>query len=605
MSELKRKTVDVKDVSTSNLPEGVLATFDATITTGKKDRDGDILEPEGASVDPNMALLWQHDYKQPIGKLAAVTEKSAERVAGRFMLADTELAKDALVLLKLGALRISHGFRPVEFEPMKDGYRFSKFEIMEASLVSVPSNTDAVVTALDEGKFCSAIVKAWAGELAAPSRTEEGDEMNETKTETNETGTSLLGGREVDLAEIIRRNGGKAPTAKDVFSGVDVKAPSARYDNTKTTLAHVKTGKPVFDEYNRPVQSVSQREMALAGAFLKYTAARSGLNCPLDEHERELLDELFAEHKWVGLVGREWHKRLDGARVKALLDDAASGGAEVVPEFFDAAIVQFPLLFGELYPFVDVRDVARGRLVETASIDNPTVTWGTAEGTTLTAFDTASLVAEINTTIYPVSVNLEVGRDFMADAAVDVGQALVENIGQRFSSDLDDQIASGAGTSQPEGIFTASGVTDVGNPAGGAGAAPTVGDYETLLFGVDKQYRRAAFNPCFIANDTSYQRSRAIAVSGTDQRRVFGMDEESYSLLGRPYRIQNDIANARQAFGCLKKYRMYRRQAQSVQWTSEGKTLAQANLALLVVRGRYGGKIVDVNAFCKQTNAQA
>ena len=157
------------------LPAGTIGTFDCTITTTKKDRAGDVLEASGAIVDPKMPLLWQHCSFEPIGSLVKVLQHNSKRVKGRFAIIGTALGNDAMILLEAGALRISHGFRPLDWEKLEppkvkeegdDGYygwRFTKFEIMETSLVSVPCNDEAVIDAFARNKFASPLVKSWAG----------------------------------------------------------------------------------------------------------------------------------------------------------------------------------------------------------------------------------------------------------------------------------------------------------------------------------------------------------------------------------------------------------------------------------------------------------
>src|SRR4051812_3437975 len=125
------------------------------------------------------------------------------------------------------------------------------------------------------------------------------------------------------------------------------------------------------------------------------------------------------------------------------------------------------------------------------------------------------------------------------------------------------------------------------------------------MFGIGKQYRNPAMRPAFITNDTSYRRARSIPVGAADARRVFGMDEQSYMLLDYPVCVNNSVSNAYAMFGALAKYRLYRRQAQEVRFETAGKTLALANTVLLVVRGRFGGKVVDANAFSFSDNWQA
>lgn len=149
------------------LGDGILLEFDCVITTGRRDRDGDVLDPKGAMVDPKMPLLWQHMPYSPIGKMVKLLEQSEEKVTGRFQIVDTPLGREAAVLVKTGCLRISHGFAPVEYHPLKDengkdmgGWNISKYAMMEASVVSIPSNVDAEIDQVN-GKSVHPLVKAF------------------------------------------------------------------------------------------------------------------------------------------------------------------------------------------------------------------------------------------------------------------------------------------------------------------------------------------------------------------------------------------------------------------------------------------------------------
>lgn len=393
--------------------------------------------------------------------------------------------------------------------------------------------------------------------------------------------------------------------ANDVFGGARVKKPSERYSTTKSVGKHVRLGEPVQDEHGKQVELPSELDNARAGALLKFIAARSGLNVSLSEHEKELVDQCFAEEKWCGSINGEFKTGVPGATVKALLSDATSGGTELVPEFFDAGVVTFPLLHSELLPKIDLRDVPRGNSVETASVSTPTATWGVPEGTAMTPFDTSGIVAGIDTTLHPVTCAVELGRDLLADTPVDLGRILTELVGQRLMYELDRVIAEGNGTSEPEGIFTASGLSDIGNPAGGAGAAPQVNDYEALLFAVGKQYRNPAGRCCFIANDTTYSRCVGIPVGSADARRVFGMLHSHYRILEHDFIVNNNLSNNQCAFGAMSRYRLYRRQGLSIRFETGGRELGLKNLALMIARGRYGGRVVDANAFSFSDNWQA
>lgn len=148
-------------------PEDGLLTFDAILTTPMRDRDGDVLLTEGAEVDMDMPLLWQHMPMSPIGKLVKVLKHDKNQLLCRWMIADTTLGRDAAKLVRIGALRMSHGFEPVEWEPMEDeqGFLFKKFKIFEGSLVSIPSNVSARVTSISKSKFHSPLVRGWLSGL--------------------------------------------------------------------------------------------------------------------------------------------------------------------------------------------------------------------------------------------------------------------------------------------------------------------------------------------------------------------------------------------------------------------------------------------------------
>jgi len=66
-----------------------------------------------------------------------------------------------------------------------------------------------------------------------------------------------------------------------------------------------------------------------------------------------------------------------------------------------------------------------------------------------------------------------------------------------------------------------------------------------------------------------------------------------------------DGGNATLGYGAMSKFRLYRRQGMEVRWLEGGQELARKNLMLLVLRARFGGKVLDSNAFAKITDAQS
>lgn len=150
--------------------------FECVITAKSLDRDGDILEPSGADIDEAMPLLWQHLPLQPIGRFYGVTDRNNDKVYGGGGIADTQLGHDAAVLVEFKALRISHGFVPTEYTPLRGdkanpqsgkGWHITKFKVLEFSLVSIPSNQEAVITVFSRQKLHHPVVKTWAEKLAS------------------------------------------------------------------------------------------------------------------------------------------------------------------------------------------------------------------------------------------------------------------------------------------------------------------------------------------------------------------------------------------------------------------------------------------------------
>jgi HK97 family phage prohead protease len=155
----------------ASAPAGLrpVAVLDYVATSKRQDRDSDILEPKGCVIDPAMPFLWQHDATAPIGRLFATVSRDENAIQLRSGIADTPLGNDAAYLAEFGALRISHGFRPQKFEPLTEkngevflGFHVLEYEMMETSLVSVPSNTDAIITAFSREKLGSPVAKSWA-----------------------------------------------------------------------------------------------------------------------------------------------------------------------------------------------------------------------------------------------------------------------------------------------------------------------------------------------------------------------------------------------------------------------------------------------------------
>lgn len=408
-----------------------------------------------------------------------------------------------------------------------------------------------------------------------------------------------------------------------------------RYDSTKRRATfpmktaknrpHPFGGQPAFEggrDGQRALYEPSELDKAVAGAYAKWCvwSQTGGRNIPreirMTDHDRGLIQFAMEKLPWGGVlhgVGSEdsnaialKNQRLTPANIKALIDDSTSGGIEAAPIVFDDQAILVPLLHSEVFNRVNVVNINRGRRIEGTSFGTVTLTSGGADASAIPLFNTASFISAFDTSIFVVNGSIEIGLDFMSDSPLDIGGIVTQQYGEVMLQWLDEQCCIGDGTTEPEGVFNATGTTTV-NADNGAGGPPTVGDYETLLFGISKAYKRGAApnRITFVGTETSYSRARGIAVGGADQRRVFGMTHEDYMLLNHPYALNEQLTNRQQGFVNWARYRMYRRLGLTIKVTTEGKELVRNNLMLMTARARFGGQLEDGGAAAICTDAQS
>jgi HK97 family phage major capsid protein/HK97 family phage prohead protease len=127
-------------------------------TNGTTDRAGDIVEPLGVTYKNPLVLLHQHDHRMPVGRVTfgTPTKNGVTFRATIPKIAEPGPLKDRVDTawgeVKAGLIQaVSIGFRVLDdgYEMIKGGgIRFLKTEVMELSLVSVPAQAGAVITAV-------------------------------------------------------------------------------------------------------------------------------------------------------------------------------------------------------------------------------------------------------------------------------------------------------------------------------------------------------------------------------------------------------------------------------------------------------------------------
>lgn len=411
---------------------------------------------------------------------------------------------------------------------------------------------------------------------------------------------------------------GGTPDEEDEEKGFDVRVKEAAesYSDTKSALTypeitgkgadHPFAGQPVKDfteGSGRIMDHGSELDKAVAGAWGKYMAnvaikkSKTIGFMSMPQHDKELIVYALQNMKWGGsTTGSDFadidNRKLTPTEQKTLIDDAVSGGIEAAPIVFDDDVIQTPLLHGELFPLVNVVPISRGRRIEGVITGTVTGGWGGVDDTAIALFNTASYVSAFDTTIFRWEGAIRIGLDFLSDTPIDFNQHISTQYGERLLEDLDDVIATGDGTTQPEGIMNKTGATSIA-----FGAATTIGNYESLRFSVAKPEHRANLlnTAVFCGTETSYQRVRAIPVGAADARRLFGHDHfgataGGYTFGTAAYKINESLTNQQIFYTLLGRYRMYRRRGFTMRTSTEGDTLIRRNSMLMVAMARYGGQ---------------
>jgi len=125
-------------------------------STPQLDRVKDIVEPLGLTFAKDTPLLLNHNHEQPVGNVqfGTPTAKGLPFKATIAKVTEPGAVKDrtdeSWHSVKAGLIRgVSIGFRPLASESLGQGKgtRYTKADVHELSLVAIPANPGAIITA--------------------------------------------------------------------------------------------------------------------------------------------------------------------------------------------------------------------------------------------------------------------------------------------------------------------------------------------------------------------------------------------------------------------------------------------------------------------------
>lgn len=129
--------------------------FSGIATTPSTDRHGDIVEPKGIEFQNPVPLLWQHRHAEPVGNVyfEEATDDGVRFTAKiPYIKEDGELKKrvdEAIHSIQYDLVRcLSIGFRTLKYAWIDESYgmHIQEWECYELSLVTIPANSDAIIT---------------------------------------------------------------------------------------------------------------------------------------------------------------------------------------------------------------------------------------------------------------------------------------------------------------------------------------------------------------------------------------------------------------------------------------------------------------------------
>jgi HK97 family phage prohead protease len=150
------KITPSRTVKTTAAPPPSGDPLEYVMSDASVDRMGDVIEPGGwelANFRRNPVALFGHNANYPIGTWRDVTI-DGDQLRGRLELMPpvSDRLRELHAAVAAGVLRsVSVGFRPIEFAELEGskigGLHFTKSELLECSLVSVPANPNALAVA--------------------------------------------------------------------------------------------------------------------------------------------------------------------------------------------------------------------------------------------------------------------------------------------------------------------------------------------------------------------------------------------------------------------------------------------------------------------------
>ena len=277
---------------------------------------------------------------------------------------------------------------------------------------------------------------------------------------------------------------------------------------------------------------------------------------------------------------------------KALSEGSDTAGGYLVPSEYRAELIRRLPELSELFPHVRKVPVI-GDSGEYPKLDSDvTITWGRSENAALTETDPS--FTHLQWTVRNMSAITYLSRELVSDANPNIVETITALFSEAVAAERDKMIAIGDGSSQPQGIYSAAGVSSVA-----VGGALTYAKLVELKFELSRKYHR---NARWVLNSTNLQ--RITSITDDNSLPIFRdalVAGESPRILGKEYAVQDDLPDSVIFFGALSHYLWFDREQMVIESTTTGgDTFKKHQVAVKVVE-RCDGKLALAQAMVKAT----
>ncbi len=287
--------------------------------------------------------------------------------------------------------------------------------------------------------------------------------------------------------------------------------------------------------------------------------------------------------------------------IKALSEGTASAGGYLVPDGFRAEIIARLPDLAELAPYVRTVPVRTdtGNIPSLAT--DISITWraGGASSENLVFGESDPVLGSIAWNLKRADAITKMSRELVADAQPSIIEFVTRLFREAIAAERDRTIAVGDGSSEPQGLYSASGLGSV-SVAGSIGFAKLVEIEQTLK----RKYRTRGR---WIMNGTNLRRIYSLTDDNSQPlfvRDLVGGVPES-RILGYPVSQQDDLPDHTLFFGDLSYYLWFDREEMGIESTTVGGDAFEKHQTWVKVWERVDGKVGLAEAFVKGTGITA